>query len=785
MVWHEVLQLLVLQGFLAVLVAGKSIPRVSKKEFQTRGPVEENDLNGKTAPFSLEETYDASFRAIGFNGTWITDTEILYIDGYTGDIRLFNVTSKTSRLFLDSSVLSPYDKPTLSLSYDNSHLLIGYDFMSVFRHSAFVKFVVYSIKQKSYTELAKGKYLALAKWSPTENAVVYVLDNDIYYEKISDRRNDPVRLTNTGVPGIVYNGVPDWVYEEEVLASAVALWFSPDGDYLAFATYNDSAVKDFTIPHYGKPGSMEDQYPKEVKIKYPKAGSSNPSVSLSMVNLSNPSAGLIKLEAPVDIIGEDYILYTVTWAMNFVAATWTNRVQNKSQVVYYSVSGLLSDDAKKMTIPKHMYQEEHSGWLRIYPAVFTNRYAIVLQLQDSGTNAGRFIHAMKFDSDESGKFLRKRDLTPGAAEVTSIVAVTEDKNVLYYLGTGVDKPTQRNLYSVPLDGSEAPSCLSCDVKTPEGNNCTYVFPFFSAENSYYALSCMGPDPTVVMILDTNHKVLYSWEENRSLRRRLADRKQPRIQNLNVRANGYNSNVRLYLPPDFDERKSYPLLINVYSGPNTVRITEANSHGFESYMTTNRSVIYGHIDGRGSAFKGSKMLFEIYRRMGTVEIEDQIAVTRSLQEKYSWIDRNRTAIWGWSYGGFATAMTLATDVDSVFKCGISVAPVTSWIYYDSIYTERFMGLPTPEDNLAGYNGTDVTRKVDGIRGKKFMLIHGTEDDNVHYQQSMALNKALVHEDIMFQLQSYTDEAHGLTGVSPHLYHTMDRFWSNCFGDSRAH
>lgn len=768
-----VLQLLVLQGFLAALVAGKSIPRVIDNDFPQYEPTSEDDHGNLAVPFNLEETYDLSFRAIGFNGTWQTDTGILYIDNYTGDVRIFDVPSGISRIFVDSSILSPYDNPLKSFSHDNSHILISYDFMSGFRHSMLQRYDVYDMKRRSYTKVAGGQHIALAKWSPTKNALVYVQDNDIYYQDFTNPNYRIRRLTFTGVPDVIFNGVPDWVYEEEVLSSAVALWFSPDGRHLAFASYNDTGVKDIAMLYYGKPGVMKDQYPREVKIKYPKAGSPNPIVTLNVVDLDNPFSKLVNLQSP--IANEDNILYTVNWWGSNVIATWTNRVQNRSLLVRYDTNGQADN---------LLYKKEDEGWLRVHPPVYHNQYMVILESQNEKTPVGRFLHAILYEY-KSGLLIRLKDLTPSASEVISIAAVDHAREILYYIATGVGQPSQRNLYSVPLDGSELPSCISCNIITPEGYVCTYVYPYFSPNASYYALACTGPNPTFIVIFDAYQNSLYTWEDNRSLRRKLASRRQPRVKNLDVRMNGYDSKVRLYLPPDFDHKKSYPLLINVYSGPNTVRITDQNTHGFESYMVTNRSVIYGHIDGRGSAYKGSKMLFEIYRRMGTVEIEDQIAVTRYLQETYPWIDANRTAIWGWSYGGFATAMTLATDTESVFKCGISVAPVSSWIYYDSIYTERFMGLPTPNDNLDGYNHTDVTRRVEGIRGKKYMLIHGTGDDNVHYQQAMALNKALVDKDIMFQQQSYTDEAHGLTGVSPHLYHTMDRFWSNCLGYSRAH
>lgn len=766
--------MLLLLGSLAVLVAGKSVPVLIDKDAPGNDRVNAKNQEAGRVPFNLEETYDFSLRSHAFNGTWKSDTGIHYIDKYNGDILEFDVTTRQSKILVDASVTSRFDDPMISFSHDDSHLLITHDFTAGFRHSIYKKGVVYNVKRRTYTEIANGMHIPLAKWSPSKNALAFVLENDIYYQTFSKSGKHQIqRVTNTGVPGVFYNGLPDWVYEEEVLASDTALWFSRDGRYLAFASFDDAEVKNATMLYYGKPGSLEDQYPTEVKIKYPKAGTPNPVVSLSVVDLTSPSLKIVNLAAPVDVIGADHILYAVSWWSDRVTATWTNRVQNKSLMVLYDVQGVASNV---------LYDEEPDGWLRIRAPLFHEKYAIVLKTQDSGTPAGRFLHATRFEYVD-GRLTKGTDLTPGKTEVQAMLAIDHVRGRLYYLAAG-DEPSQRNLYSVNVDGTEKPVCVSCGVSTPEGNLCTYATASFSKRRSHYALTCSGPDPVSVTIFNANHSRLLLWEDNPELREKLAERTQPLTKNLYVKANGYYSNVRLLLPPDFDETKSYPLLINVYAGPNTVRITETATYGFHSYMTTNRSVIYGWIDGRGSAYRGSKILFEIYRRMGTVEIEDQITVTGILQETYPWIDANRTAIWGWSYGGFSTAMVLATDRDSVFKCGISVAPVSSWIYYDSIYTERIMGLPTPEDNIVGYNQTDVASKVEGIRGKKFLLIHGTADDNVHYQQAMALNKALVDKDIMFQFQSYTDEAHGLIGSSPHLYHTMDRFWANCLGYSSA-
>ncbi|KRT81809.1 hydrolase, partial [Oryctes borbonicus] len=224
---------------------------------------------------------------------------------------------------------------------------------------------------------------------------------------------------------------------------------------------------------------------------------------------------------------------------------------------------------------------------------------------------------------------------------------------------------------------------------------------------------------------------------------------------------------------------YPMVVNVYGGPDSYQVLEKFSVDWGSYLAVNKSIIYATIDGRGSGLKGDKILFSGYRNLGTVEIEDQISVTKQIQQTVAYVDDTRTAIWGWSYGGYASGLALATDKENVFKCGMSVAPVTDWTLYDSIYTERFMGLPTADDNSYGYESAKLLNKYSGIRDKEYFLIHGTFDDNVHYQQSMLWSKVLEHQDIMFRQQSYPDEDHGLGSVRPHLYHSLENFLDECF------
>ncbi|XP_032666841.1 venom dipeptidyl peptidase 4-like isoform X2 [Odontomachus brunneus] len=770
MAGHTVYSFLVLAACLFIIGRSRTVSRVEESVGSIDVPIYE-DPGGKK-PFSLEEIYLYLYAPSSLNGTWMSDNEIMVVDPIKNDITSHNVvTGEKTTIFNGTTLPMEYKYSTASLSASKENVLFSYNIKRVFRHSTLKNCVVHNVKRGTFEKVANGTRISLAMWSPIGNELIYVRNNDIYHMNFKDRESEVRRLTSSGKAGVVFNGIPDWVYEEEVFASPTAIWYSPDGRYLAFATFNDTRVMDMEYSHYGTPGSLRNQYPIQVKLKYPKAGTPNPIVSLSVIDLADSSEA-VTLKAPIDVVGSDHILYTVSWwNQTHIAATWTNRVQNQSQLVIYDTQG---------TGKLIWYDEEREGWLQPNSPTKVGNYALLLRREDSGTSAGRFRHIVRYEHD-GGQFTSPVDLTPGPSEVHSILAVDANRGRVYYLATAPGKPTQRNLYSVPLDVSQNPTCISCEQLTPEGNKCNYATASFSSYMSHYALICTGPDLLTVRVhdVDADHRRMMTWEDNWLTRSMLSYRLMPLQKDFNVTVNGYNVRVRLLLPPDFDEKKSYPMLVNVYGGPNSVKITDFSKIGYEHYLTTNKRVIHMWIDGRGSAYKGSEMLFEIYRRMGTVEVEDTIAVTKILQERYRWIDPDRIGIWGWSYGGFTTAMVLVTDKEFVFKCGISVAPVTSWIYYDSVFTERIMGMPSEDDNQAGYNNTDISRRARGIRGKKFMLIHGTGDDNVHYQQAMMFAKMLERQDIMFEQVSYPDEVHSLLRVQPHFYHTMDKFWNECF------
>ncbi|CAF4768026.1 unnamed protein product [Pieris macdunnoughi] len=319
---------------------------------------------------------------------------------------------------------------------------------------------------------------------------------------------------------------------------------------------------------------------------------------------------------------------------------------------------------------------------------------------------------------------------------------------------------------------------------PEGGACTWATATASLGGTYLTITCSSTnEPSATYIYQPlTQTILYNWELNDQLRVNLRNKVKPRSIITTVPlANGYPAPVRLFLPPGLDINNTttkYPLVYYVYSGPNTNTVYDTFTVGYHSYLTTSRNTIYMLADGRGAGLNGKDMLFSINNRLGTVEIEDHSVILKQVLDRYQFIDRSRVGIWGHSYGGYATLLTLLHDDENLFQCGVSGAPVTSWLYYNTMYTERYMGLPTPEDNLEGYQRGDVTLLAEKLRGRNFYLMHGNADDNVHYQNAAKLMKALQERDIPFEQMSYPDEAHSLRGVNRHRYRTMNVYWEKC-------
>ncbi|KAG5675085.1 hypothetical protein PVAND_005017 [Polypedilum vanderplanki] len=723
-----------------------------------------NLADGGRSVWFNETIPSSSFGASGFGGTWISGNEFTYSSNR--NMIKHNIITRVNETLLDSTFSARWSGASLTLSPGRTKVLVRYAQRSIFRHSTVAKFsVVFMDNLEVEYKISDGDEIQLCKFSPNDDGLIYIKQNTIYHatdEQIKAGRYSV--QSPPGEDGVLYFGIPDWVYEEEVLGSDAAAWFSKDGKYLAYAFFDDTNVKDFMYELYGD-GKNEYQYPKEVHLRYPKVGEANPRVSLLVNDLTDSFGTPFSLNYP-EKVTTDHILGTVFWITDTkLGAIWLNRRQNYGVFVSY-----LTDDNWRME--EIMEINEPNGWIELNtPKCETTGICYFIN------NADNWPSLTRVDTNQKTSNVLTKD-----KHVLSYYGSRNGK--LYYLSTpGLLKSFDRHLYVYENDEEK---CLTCELKTPEGNTCTYVSASFSTDLSYYSLSCSGPDPSFTKIYQTDdpNAEAITWQENTALRTKLRDYALPRTEIFHVPVGEFKAAVKMLIPPeiDFDNQDSvkemYPMLVRVYGGPGSVRVASSFSIGYQTYQVTTKKIIYVEIDGRGTGQKGVDMMFSINDRLGTYEMEDQISVTKHLIATYKFIDPKRVSIWGWSYGGYATAMTLAKDTENVFKCGVSVAPVTSWIFYDTIYTERYMGI-NPYSKQ--YNESDVSNAnhIEIIGKHDFLLVHGNADDNVHYQQSMVLAGALEKADIMFDQMSYPDEAHSLSGVSLHLYHTLDRFWDKCF------
>jgi len=614
-----------------------------------------------------------------------------------------------------------------------------------------------------------------------ENMLIYVFENNLYWRNNAVVEDKDIALTGDGVVDNVFNGIPDWVYEEEVIGSDHAMWFSKDGKMMAYASFNDTEVDIMPIQLYGQAGDLKYQYPATIPLRYPKPGRKNPTVAVYVVDLDRAIAkqpAVKPVPAPPELRDKEHYMTRAGWMDNAsLAITWMNRHQNHTIMTLFDSSSSQLDKILDQPSPDQAW-----NMIGEVPLWSEDRSAYITLLPKLEGTAGHFQHIHMVWRNGA-----RVPITSGKLTVTEILRWDQQKKLIYFMAAPEEEASQRHLYSVTdikAARSNVMTCITCNTTSRGRHPCAKNSIDFSKAGSHYVWSCQGPSTVPRVSLhhtDTGRQMLLI-ADNQELSEDLAGKVLPQEMRLTLDvADGFKARVRMKLPPGLNENsaKKYPMLIYTYGGPNSQVIGDGWGVAWDDHLVTEREVIYVTIDGRGSGYRGDKLLHAIYYQMGVVEVEDQISVAQQLIKLYKFIDPARTAIWGWSYGGYVTARVMATDKAQVFKCGISVAPVTNWIYYDTIYTERYMGLPTAGDNARGYAVGDVSGNVENFRNKQYLLIHGTADDNVHYQQSMMLSRSLERADILFRQQTYPDENHALGGIRRHHYHTMERFLEDCF------
>ncbi|MEQ9373672.1 MAG: S9 family peptidase [Imperialibacter sp.] len=645
---------------------------------------------------------------------------------------------------VDGSALSPSLKiDDYTFSDDETKLLLLTDRQSVFRRSYTAVFYVYDIAAKAISKLSEGRQ-AYGTFSPDGTKVAFTRDNNLFWKDVTSGQE--AQITSDGKRNAIINGSTDWVYEEELYLTKAFEW-SPDGQLIAYYKFDESLVKEYNMQVWHE-GQL---YPEDYRYKYPKAGELN-----SVVNIFIYEVGANR-NVKADIGSEtDTYIPRIKWLKDAktLSIQRLNRLQNQLDILHTDASTgksaiILTD--KSETYIDFTFCDDLT--------YLEDDKTFLFSSEKSG-----FKHFYLYSL--SGELIRQ--ITNGSWEAVSLAGVDQSTKtpVLFYTSTE-DSPMERAFYRIDIKGKNKAK-LSLD----KGWNRVVM----STDTRFYInyfTSATQPQK-VTLHQSKGNKLVKVLKDNAALAKAIQDHGFVDKEFFSfTTSQGSNLNGYFLKPADFDSDKKYPVLLYQYSGPGSQNATNAwgGGHFFWHQMLTQKGYIVAVVDTRGTGGRGERFKKMTYKQLGKYETEDHIEAARYFGT-LPFVDTSRIGIWGWSYGGYMSSLVLFKGAD-LFKAAIAVAPVTTWRFYDTIYTERY--LMRPQDNAGGYDDNSPITHADKLKGN-FLLIHGTGDDNVHFQNSVALQDALIREGKQFESFYYPDKTHGISGgkYRYHLYTMMTNF-----------
>ncbi|KAJ9392152.1 hypothetical protein DTO063F5_911 [Paecilomyces variotii] len=698
------------------------------------------------------------------------------------DVRYRNVEAehKQTRVLMNSSYIH-VNGETITPSRvwpspDLKTVLVLSDEQKNWRHSFTGRYWLFDVDTQTAQPLDPSDpdaRVQLASWSPLSDAVVFTKKNNMYLRKLLSSKVVPI--TTDGGKNLFY-GVPDWVYEEEVFSGNSVTWWAEDGKYIAFLRTDEATVPEYPVQYFmsrpsGKtpPPGLEN-YPEVRRIKYPKAGSPNPTVNLQFYDVEKGE--VFSVDVSQDFPDEDRLIIEVLWTANEnVLVRETNRESDVLKVILIDTASrtgsvVRSDDIASLD----------GGWVE--PTQST-RY--IPAAPEKGRTHDGYIDVIPHEGYDHLAYFTPLDnptptlLTSGEWEVVGGPAAVDLENEIVYFIATKEGPTQRHVYSVKLDGSD----LKPITNTSEIG---YYGASFSKGGGYVLMTYAGPSVPWQAVKSTpSNNMSYTEviEENQGLAQMVKDHALPVEVYQNVTIDGYTLQVVERRPPHFNPRKKYPVLFHLYGGPGSQTVDRTFGVDFHSYIASSLGYIVVTVDGRGTGFIGRKARCIVRGNLGHYEAMDQIETAKIWAAK-SYVDETRMAIWGWSYGGFMTLKTLEQDAGQTFQYGMAVAPVTDWRFYDSIYTERYMH--TPEHNPSGYDNASIS-DVSALRQTvRFLVIHGVADDNVHLQNSLSLIDKLDLAGVEnYDVHVYPDSDHSIYFHNAHrmVYDRLSYWLVNAF------
>ncbi|XP_046700804.1 inactive dipeptidyl peptidase 10-like isoform X2 [Silurus meridionalis] len=726
----------------------------------------DNGTKALKSHLTLDDLFLRDFQVQAPEAQWISVAEIIY-RSKDGNVLKINIRTNKTELLMRNTTFVTFKASKVAVSPDLNYVLLTYDIKKVYRYSFLASYLIYNLHTREVHELnppeVSDSMLQFASWGVWGQQLIYVFENNIYYKP--DVKSSSLRLTSSGQDGLVFNGIPDWMYEEEVLHSPVGHWWSPSGSSLAFLTINDTLVPNMLLPRFT--GAL---YPRGAYYPYPKVGQVNPTVKLSVVTL-NGSSPTIELQPPSSLEKSEYYITMVRWATEeHVTVRWLNRAQNTSILTLCHTHTGECERKHVMTSDKWIDCQNEE------PIFSKDGTKFFITLPIKHGSQGSFRHLTMMSEQHADGEVNVRHLTSGNWEVTKILAYDENLDTVYYISTenGV---SQRHLYRVRTEDVFHRECLTCFLFKP---HCTYYDAMLSPDLQTVLLHCAGPSiPKTTVHQIANISSFMSIDSGLEFRHLLRHKRIPRREIRIIPFNNHALRLELSFPVDFDEINQHPLLFVLDSAPGGQQVSEQFRLDWDSVLLSSDKVIVARLDGRGSGFQGQKFLQEVHKQLGVLELQDQLAALEYLV-KLSYIDGNRIGVFGKAYGGFVSSLLLLSHI-SPFRCGVAMAPVSDWRLYASAFTERYFGFPANDGHK--YQISSLLFNISTSEKQTFLILHGTADASVHFQHTAELVKLLSLHNVNYTLQIFPDEGHDITSKQ-YMLSSVITFFRECFHENTA-
>jgi dipeptidyl-peptidase-4 len=698
-------------------------------------------ITAQKKEIALEEIWDGTFRANRMNSLNSMNGDYYTLQNFNKHSQSTTVdkysyaTLEKVETIVDSKDLKGL-KYFESYSFNNNEtkLILGVDSEPIYRRSSLGIFYVYDIESKALKLIDSAK-IQEPTFSPDSKKVAYGKDNNIFIKNLET--NEITQVTFDGKKNSIINGICDWVYEEE-FGFVRAFEWSGDSKNIAFLRFDETEVPTFSMGITGK-----ELYPTQQVFKYPKAGEKNAIVTLHIYNVLKTAT------TKMDVGVYEYIP-RIKWTSNstILSVTTLNRHQNNLNLYFVNASNFST---------KIVLNETDKAYIDIHDNLtFLGDNSFIWTSENDGYN--HIYHYAK-----NGKLINQ--VTKGNWEVTNFYNINEETKTLYYQSVE-DGSINRTIYSIKLNGKNKKRLTNASGfnSASFSKNSAYFINTFSDANT----------PTIFTLHNDKGKQLKEILNNKELSEKLEGYNLAKKEFFTLKTTHGDFNAWMLKPINFDSTKEYPLFMTQYSGPGSQSVSNrwnsANDYWYQHL--TDQGYIIVCVDGRGTGFKGADFKKVTYKELGKYEVIDQIESAKELGKR-SYINENEIGIWGWSYGGFMSSNCLLKGND-VFKMAIAVAPVTSWRFYDTVYTERYM--QTPQENPRGYDENSPLNFANLLTGN-YLLVHGSGDDNVHVQNTMRFSNALIEANKPFDHAIYPDRTHGIyrgKNTRLHLYNKMTSF-----------